>query len=521
MGTCFAINEFSAGPLIWVVRSLSKLLLTLKSEKTSTTPSLMAAAVGISEQNFPQIINNIAGVICTCPSNWSEQYRFNVREALLTSKLIQHPQQVFFVEEAIASLLPELDAANGEQVKLSDAQGSYPAKTSEHPIVGNTLVINIGTTATEMLLVNVPESLTQLTYNDFMLHSFAYAGKGIEQDIICHLLLPPKSRQSRSETPSDGKTTASNPWQWQPSIPGLDQMHWQSLGLEELELPRVGEPDITARIRLQQRLESSLLGQAVLDAALALKLILQHQDSFTLELADQRWILQRRDLESQVFIPFVRRLNRELNKLLVARGIPTEAINQAILTGGVACVGTVNRWLRQKLPSAKIIQDLYLGENGAPNCSRVAYGLAMLPLHPQILDIPRQQYTDYFLFTELLRLLPDRSVSFGEITQLFEGRGINTRTCQQRLLAFLEGELPSGLIPSVTDSTWLTQSSQDNPDYQAIATAPLFEKQGSLTYRPNTQQLLSLRRYLDAIKASNQQSLEEPYTVNFALEVDR
>ncbi|MEH1812220.1 MAG: hypothetical protein V7K26_32200 [Nostoc sp.] len=515
------LNEFSAGPLIWVVRSLSKLLLTLKSEKTSTTPSLVAAAVGIGEQDFPQIINNIAGVICTCPSSWSEQYRFNVREALLTSKLIQHPQQVFFVEEAIASLLPELDAVNGEQVKLSDAQGTHPAKTSEHPIVGNTLVINIGTTATEMLLVNLPESLQQLTYSDFMLHSFAYAGKGIEQDIICQLLLPPKSRQSRLETPSNRKTTTSNPWQWQPSIPGLDQMRWQTLGLEELELPRVGEPDITARIRLQQRLESSLLGQAVLDAALALKLILQHQDSFTLELADQRWVLQRRDLESQVFIPFVRRLNRELNKLLVAHGIPTEAINQAILTGGVACVGTVNRWLRQKLPSTKIIQDLYLGENGAPNCSRVAYGLAMLPLHPQILDIPRQQYTDYFLFTELLRLLPDRPLSFGEVIQLFEGRGINTRICQQRLLAFLEGELPSGLIPSVTESTWLTQSSQENPDYLAIATAPLFEKQGSLTYRPNSQQLLSLRRYLDAIKASNQQSLEEPYTVNFALEVDR
>ncbi|MEH2403939.1 hypothetical protein [Nostoc sp.] len=514
------LNEFSAGPLIWVVRSLSKLLLTLKSDQTSTTPSLRAAAVGISEQNFPQIINNIAGVICTCPSSWSEQYRFNVREALLTSKLIQHPQQVFFVEEAIASLLPELDAANGEQIKLSQHQGSHPAKTSEDPIVGNTLVINIGTTATEMLLVDIPETLLQLTYNDFMLHSFAYAGKGIEQDIICQLLLPPKSRQSRSQTQSERKTITSNPWQWQPSIPGLDQMRWQSLGLEELELPRVGEPDITARIRLQQRLESSLLGQAVLDAALALKLILQHQDSFTLELADHQWILQRRDLESQVFIPFVRRLNRELNKLLVARGIPTEAINQAILTGGVACIGTVNRWLRQKLPNAKIIQDLYLGENGAPNCSRVAYGLAMLPLHPQILDVPRQQYTDYFLFTELLRLLPDRPLSFGEVIQLFEGRGINTRTCQQRLLAFLEGELPSGLIPSVTESTWLTQGSQENPDYQAIATAPLFEKQGSLTYRPNSQQLLSLRRYLDAIKASNQQSLEEPYTVNFALEVD-
>jgi hypothetical protein len=141
----------------------------------------------------------------------------------------------------------------------------------------------------------------------------------------------------------------------------------------------------------------------------------------------------------------------------------------------------------------------------------------MLPLHPQVLEIPRQQYTDYFLFTELLRLLPERSVSFGEVIQLFEGRGINTRSCQQRLLAFLEGELPPGLIPNTIDFTWLSQSSQQNADYKAIASAPLFEKQGSLTYRPNLHQLQALRRYLNAIKGSTQQSLLEPYTVNFAV----
>ncbi|MBW4557421.1 MAG: hypothetical protein KME59_16055 [Trichormus sp. ATA11-4-KO1] len=508
-------NEFSAGPLIWVVRSLSKLLLTLKSDRHSTTQGLIAAAVGLNEKNFHSIINNITGVICTCPASWSEQYRFNVREALLTSKLVQHPQQVFFVEEAIASLLSTLDSANGETVQLSENQGLRPAKTSDQPLEGNTFVMNIGATATEMALVDLPNNLLQLNHNDFMLHSFAYASKGIEQDIICQLLLPTKYRQTRLENQGESKTITSNPWQWQPAFPGLDQMHWQSLALEELELPRVGEPDITARIRLQQRLESSLLGQAVLDAALALKLILQHQDSFTLDLADQRWVLQRRDLENQVFVPFVRRLNRELNKLLVARGIPTEAINQVLLTGGVASLEVVHNWLRQKLPNAKIIQDLYLGDNGAPNCSRVAYGLAMLPLYPQVLEEPRQQYTDYFLFTELLGLLPDRTLSFSDILQLFEERGINTSICQQRLLAFLEGELPPGLIPVTPDATWLAQSSQENSDYQAIAAAPLFAKQGNLTYRPNFPQLLVLRRYLDAIKASTQQPMEEPYTVNF------
>ncbi|BAY18562.1 hypothetical protein NIES21_44090 [Anabaenopsis circularis NIES-21] len=507
-------NEFSAGPLIWVVRSLSKLLLTLKSDRQSTTQGLVAMAVGINQPTFHTIVGKIAGVICTCPSSWSEQYRFNVREALLTSKLIQHPQQVFFVEEAIASLISLFDQSHGEIIQVSDRTGLQPVQTTES-LLGNTLVINIGATATEMALVDVPENLLQLAHQDFMLHSFPYASKGIEQDIICQLLIPPKYRQSRKDIADNGQNNTSSSWHWQPAFPDIDKMQWQSLGLDKFDLPRAGEPDIGVRIRLQQRLESSILGQAALEAALALKLILQHQENFTLDLADQQWKLQRRDLENQVFVPFVRRLNRELNKLLVARGIPTEAINQAILTGGVASLGVVHHWLKQKLPNAKIMQDAYLGENGAPNCSRVALGLAMLPLHPQILEEPRQQYTDYFLFTELLRLLPERSLSFNEVLQLFEGRGINTSICQQRLLAFLEGELPAGLIPSSPESAWLTQNSSQNLDYQAIATAPLFEKQGNLSYRPNSQQLSALRRYLAAVKTSTQQSLEEPYTVNF------
>jgi hypothetical protein len=501
------------------VRSLSKLLSTLRASQTSTTPALIANAVGMNIPTFSKVIKNIAGVICTCPSSWTEQYRFNVREAIVTSELISHPQQVFFVEEAIASLLPELDSANGQSIQISEKQGLRALKTSNYLLVGNTLAINIGATLVEMTLVDIPANMEELVYKNFMLHNFAYSGKGIEQDIICQLLLPPKSRQLRQPGQFHHEEANANPWHWQPSIPGLDQMQFSNLGLEGLVLPKVGEPDTQARIRLQQRLESSLLGQALLDAALALKLILQHQETFTLEFADQSWVLQRRDLESQVFVPFVRRLNRELNKLLVARGIPTEAINQAVLSGGVASVGTINRWLRQKLPNAKIIQDLYLGENGAPNCSRVALGLTMLPLHPQVLDIPKQQYTDYFLFSELLKLLPNRSLTFGEVLQLFESRGINTRICQQRLLAFLEGELPPGLIPAASDYLWLTHHSQENLDYKAIDSLkaginspPLFEKQGNLSYRPNLQQVQLLLRYLDAIKSSTVQSLEEPYS---------
>ncbi len=513
------LNELSTIPLVWVVRSLSKLLLTFKSDRKSTTLGLTAAADGLNAETFDLVINNLAGVICTCPSNSSEQYRFNVREALLTSKLVQHPQQVFFVEEAVAGLLSELDGARGETVQFKGSKRSLFPKSNSQSLIGNTLVVNIGASATEMGLVDIPQNLHELTHNKFMLHNFFYAGKAIEQDIVCQLLVPEKWRESRFSKPESASTQSST--SWKPSVPGLEQMRLSSLGLDNLELPRPGEADIKARIRLQQRLESSVLGQAILNAAGALKLILQQQESFQIELADQRWVLQRRDLESQVFVPFVRRLNREINRLLVARGIPTEAVDQAILTGGVASLGSVSRWLRQKLPNAKIIQDSYLGEDNTPKCTRVAYGLALLTLHPQVLEIPRQQYTDYFLFTELLQLLPQRAVSFGELIQLFEGRGINTRSCQQRLLAFLEGELPQGLIPEAENSQWITQGSLENPYYKAIATAPLFEKQGSLTYRPNLGQLERLRRYLDVIQASTQQSLKEPYTVNFVVGVQK
>ncbi|MEO0933649.1 MAG: hypothetical protein AAFY21_07790, partial [Cyanobacteria bacterium J06641_2] len=492
------LNEFSAVPLVWIIRSLSKLLLTLKSDSNSTTLGLTATAIGIPKEQFSSIINNISGIICTCPSNWSEQYRFNIRESLIISQLVEHPQQVFFVEEAIASLLGELEGANGEIVKLVHDENSAPVVTSDSQLLGNTLVINIGASATEMALVDLPEDKQDLSHSEFMLHGFTCGGKAMEQDIITQLLLPSKWRKPRNKQSNDTDSD-NNPLHWKPNIPGLEQIRFSSLGLEQLELPRAGEPDINQRILLQQRLESSPLGKALLDAAIALKLILQHQESFIIELADQRWELQRRDLESQVFVPFVRRINRELNKLLVARGIPTEAINQIILCGGVSSISAISRWLQQKLPSAKIVQEKYLSENGTPATSRVATGLCTLALHPLVLEIPRQQYTDYFLFTELLRLIPEKAVTFGEIVQLFESRGINTRTCQQRLLAFLEGEIPPGLIPTNQDMQWLNNSSVQNSNYKLITASPLFDKQGSLSYRPNLQQLQHLRNYLDAI----------------------
>ncbi|WP_061546038.1 hypothetical protein [Cylindrospermopsis raciborskii] len=529
------LNEFAASPLIWVVRSLSKLLLTLKSDHTSTTPALSAHATGMEKEVFLEVINHLSGIICSCPGNWSEQYRFNVRESILTSKLVSHANQIFFVEEAIATLLPELDPSRSTPVQVWDNQGIHPLKITSGLSEGSTLALNIGASATEMVLVDLVEDLSKLTYKNLTLHSFAYGGKAMEQDIICQLLLPPETHQTHDNIGKGNGDSQNNSWHWQPTTPGLDRVGWSSLNLTGLELPQLGQTDTLARTLLQQRLESSVLGRGMLDAAMAIKLILQHQVSFTLKLADQHWKLDRQDLESQILIPYVRRLNRELNRLLVARGVPAESIAQVVISGGVSSIPTIKRWLGQKLPNSKIIEDLHPGGNGSiSRCSRVAYGLATALLYPQFLEISRQQYTDYFLFSELLNIMPDNlttetnlSLSLNQILELLESRGINTKVCQQRLLAFLEGELPGGLVPITRKNShprdgvlgtfnylWLTKNSRENPDYRAISSTPLFQKQGNLTYRFDVPQILLLRRYLNAVKDCSLQSFSEPYTFN-------
>ncbi|NJN56111.1 MAG: hypothetical protein HC879_00705 [Leptolyngbyaceae cyanobacterium SL_5_9] len=199
-----------------------------------------------------------------------------------------------------------------------------------------------------MALVDLPSALQNLTYQDFTLRSLPYAGKALDQDIICQLLYPTWSRQSRrgsSDTYTFGSGQTAKPgtfvdgWHWQPSESASKIMTWDSLGLESLNLPSPGEPDPFNRQRLQQRLESLPMGQSLLEAAKYLKLILQQQDRFNLELGDQQWTVMRRELGSRVLLPYIQRLNRELNALLTQTGVPIQSINQVICTGGTASFG--------------------------------------------------------------------------------------------------------------------------------------------------------------------------------------
>lgn len=169
------------------------------------------------------------------------------------------------------------------------------------------MILNAGAATVELALVELPENLQDLTYADFTCQSFDFAGNAFDQDIICQLL-------AKKET-------------WGMSI----------------DLPRPGHPDLPSRYQLQQRLQSSDLGWQLLAAARHLKVILQHQESFVLEIGDRHWDVKRRDLESLVLLPFVQQLNRELNGLLSLVGMSPTGINQAI------CIGGMGSWFAQEL----------------------------------------------------------------------------------------------------------------------------------------------------------------------------
>jgi hypothetical protein len=447
--------------LQWVGQALQALLSTLKpnaEQQENLDSQVSISAIGLELESLNGALLELAGAIASVPAEWPEAYRFNLREAILGANLVENPEQICFVEEAIASALAQIVQANFSWQ-------------------GHTLIIHAGATTTELGLVEIPENITSLSYSDFACRSFPYGGNFIDQDIICQLLLRDDAARIADRLIENDNSA--------------------------LELPLPGEPDLATRYRLQQILESSPTGQLLLAAAKHVKLNLQHQESSTLEIEQYRWVLQRQALENLVYSPFIQCLNRELNVLLVRHGVAVESIRQVVCTGGTARIDAMGEWVRQKLPNATLIQDT--NQNAS-----VALGLVTLPLYPQVLDAPRHQYGDYFLLLELLRTLGDQSLSLGKITQLLERAGINTSACQQRILAYLEGFLPPGIVPSYADALLLTPQSRQNAEFPS---APLFHKQDNQTYCLYGETSDRLLRYFNTVLEPTRQKFEEPLGV--------
>ncbi|MEG3839928.1 hypothetical protein QT986_06890 [Microcoleus sp. herbarium14] len=473
--------------------------------------NLICQASGLTAQTLDAALKDLQGVILGTPAGWGNAYRFNLREAVLGAELVASGSQIFVVEDAIATLLaavtPVKNAAGVQPRAVdsirSDLTSAAPLSVNASSFSGGTLILNAGAATVELALVELPSNLEDLRNADFTCQSFAFAGNAFDQDIICQLL-------AKNET-------------WGMSI----------------DLPRPGHPDLPSRYQLQQRLQGSAFGLQLLEAAQQIKVILQHQESFVLDIGQQHWDVKRRDLESLVLVPFVQQLNRELNALLSRAGMSPAGINQAICAGGMGSWAAIARWLRQKLPNAIVVQDRELevdreiseihnfasnyvsqSTNFSRKSSGVACGLASLALYPQILDVPQQQYSDFFLLWELMQVLGEETLSFEEILQLLERQGVNTGTCEPRILGLLEGKLPSGLLPAEEDFMLLAEESRQNPDWEAILAEPLFFEDVSLGYRLNIEHASVVREYLGKLACFSQQKLLEPLTIAWDVRTD-
>ncbi len=510
--------------LYWVRWALQAILATLTPHSIQEDVPLKVGAVGLESETLAMALGQLEGVVLSCPKSWGDTYQVNLREAVIEAKLVHDIGQIFFLEDAIATILAALfrhntvshleDSVSLTQKSIqvsSTPNGIRPAaltkRTSSRcanktqnssPWCGCTLAINCGATTTEMALVDVPNNLEYLNNTSFKLRSWAYGGNAIEQDIFWQLLYPQLSEEQLKEL-------SLNP---------------------DLEIPLPNQPELKKRDGAASELQSSPFGQALLKACGYLKLILQRKTEFTLELGTNRWLVKRHDFESRVIVPFVEQINRELNALLVEGKVLGTEITRVICIGGSSNFPTMKKWLEQKLPNATLIQEADL-PNG------IAGGLASFALYPQVLNQEQQQYSDYFILLEILRAFSysrgnysSRAYSIKEIMGLLERRGLNTAACYNRLVSFIKGELPSGLVPSIDYSNWLSEASCQNPHYAQVGAAGLFSvcdvsEDGDLSetsvavegegfYQVNLEQHEYLIQYFDLLLSNTHHAFEEP-----------
>lgn len=492
-------SDEQALPLHGILQALQQLLSSL-----NPNTDVRLGALGLEPPELQTALRQLAGVVVGCPAHSSEAYRFNLREVILMAGLVAQPDQILFIEDTIAILLSTFDSTQGQPIQLPQALGQS-GQLLHANWQGLALVVQAGTHTTELALVNLPEQKSNLSHAMFSLRSLLYGGNDLDQDILCTLLYP-------ALTQSQAVTRLDSDWDLE-----VAALNFSDLRLGELELPAAAELNPLKRQQVQQRLNASPTGQALLEIARWVKYGLHQQNRFTLKWGERISVISRQDLTTQVVLPYVQRLNRELNALLTQTESAASAVQHVICTGGTASLAAITRWLRQKLPNATIIQDTYPSpasaqENCFSSCSRVSYGLATLPLHPQVIQATQHRYGDYFLLLELLRIFPDQALSLEDVMQRLQQRGVDTRMCQPAILRLLEGPLPPGLVPE-TDR-WLTSESATNPLYQtlhqALRSHPLFEKQHDHTYSVNLQQQQLLQQYMTLVLTSAQQKLDRP-----------
>ena len=498
------LSQTPTVPLRVILRSLQQLLMAIQpaSAPLADDRSWHSTAPGLAPAQLERIFKGLEGVVVNSPTRCSEAYRFNLREVILGAKLVERPEQVAFLEEPIAALLAEFHShrvLNPAAVQKAVSQQAVAQKTARQPVAkqspknwqGATLVIHTSASSTELALACLPQGLHNLSRDDLHLRSLSYGNQAYLQDIACQLLYP--------FIPED------------------------QIDLDLAILPLPGEADLAVRSQLQRQLYQSPTGTMLLEAAGHLNRALQKQERMVFELGPHRSSFSQTTLDTKVTQPFLLRLNREVNHLLSEAELELDSIAQVLCTGSGDTFGAIQQWLGEKLPQAQVMLDgseesrVALAETSRPDFAsqRIAYGLATLPLYPQLLDRNVQQYSDYFLLVELLRGLPDEALTLEEILNHLEGRGINTQSCWQSVESMLAGKLPAGLLPQASDDVWILES-QQNPDYQALE-APLFKLIAEGAYQVDPAQRQRFWKYWEQVMVHSHQTLEEPYILQVGM----
>jgi hypothetical protein len=136
-------------PLVHIQHHLSTLLATLIvgdfNGNSDVNSNVTCIAEGLEDSIFQVALQQLAGVVVNHPVGASDAYRFNLREAVLAAGLVDQPETVFFIEEAIAALLAELHPL---------AEFTTGATVLQPPslLQGEVLVVSAGATTTELAL---------------------------------------------------------------------------------------------------------------------------------------------------------------------------------------------------------------------------------------------------------------------------------------------------------------------------------------------------------------------------------
>ncbi|MGC9503400.1 hypothetical protein, partial [Baaleninema sp.] len=464
-------------PLSEVCDALRSLLEQVKTAR----PYEGSPPVPAKVPDIASLFSKLGGVVVGETANSEEAYRFNLREAILKAGLTPRPDRVFFLDRAIATLFFELHHSE-------DSQESPPSPSSPR---GSLLVMVAGLDGLSVTLANLVEGKERLVPQPFVSRCFPYGKRAVEEDIVVKGILE--------------------------NDPELSQQ----FGLSQSDrVPETGRPDLETRIAFRQRLNSSPswphLQELIADIDTALAEI--HYIEF--ELNGRRHRLDRQTLDRQILRPWLEWLNREFNQLLSVTGISVEGIDRVLCLGDSLLRSSLVGWLRYKLPNAVRLETptLPLG------VSETAMGLALLPHFQETFDVTetsgdfleRHQYSDWFLFRELLETCPDGSFSVPDIFERLEQRGIPTRRTGDRIARFLDGELPSGLVPTPPNEAWLTAESRELPRYARLRETPTFVRDDDRTYRSNPEQRNRWRQYFQFLTRHSRQTLRDPLSAKLA-----